>query len=378
MDHVIRARAGVGTRRLKGRGCLAGGWPWPHLSVCSVLAVPALAFQALPPGKQVNDDPAAGINKANGVAGDDPANADVVGGALVAGKVAVPWAIFRQHEAGGSHDQVFSRSFAAGAWTTRGSGTVGGLSSASPQFRGSLNFDQAQDGEAPSIDFAGVGRTVPWATWYENTPGLGFANNNIFASRFDNTGDANQNEWIFGGQSRGTGGGTVPVPSLNIHTDQSAENPAVAGGSAVDPTKPGPWVAWQETTVSPVNGTDQIFVVRPIGPGSANCDGVTPAGVSDGTHVPAIGGFCWQQTGIGRVGPGSADPSLNVDPTRSGVEPDIAFTGANDGVPWVVWYEQGNTGLSGLANNEMVFAAKGLSDGVAANGGFHWVAVGNS
>ena len=36
---------------------------------------------------------------------------------------------------------------------------------------------------------------------------------------------------------------------------------------------------------------------------------------------------------------GTTDPSLNVDPTRNGIEPDIAFTGANDSVPWVVWYE---------------------------------------
>ena len=48
-----------------------------------------------------------------------------------------------------------SRSFAGGAWTTRGIGTVGGRSSASPTFTGSLNFDQGQDGEAPAIDFAG-------------------------------------------------------------------------------------------------------------------------------------------------------------------------------------------------------------------------------
>ena len=46
-------------------------------------------------------------------------------------------------------------------------------------------------------------------------------------------------------------------------------------------------------------------------------------------------------------GHGGGDPSLNVDPTRNGVEPDIAFTGANDGVPWVVWYEKDNT--SGIA-----------------------------
>ena len=334
------------------------------------------------PGGQVNDDLAAGINKAISVSGEDPTNAEVVGGALIAGKPAVPWAVFRQQETNGSpppHDQVFSRSFAAGAWTTRGNGTVGGRSSASPQFRGSLNFDQGQDGEAPSIDFAGAGRTVPWATWYENTTGTGFGNNNIFASRFDNTGDANQirTSGSLPARAGELGGGSVPVPSLNIHTDQDAENPSVAGGSAVDPTKPGPWITWQETTNLPVSGKEQIFVERPIGPGAANCDGVTPAGVPVGGHVPAIGGFCWQQTGIPRVGPAGADPSLNVDPTRNGIEPDIAFTGANDSVPWVVWYEKDNTALGGLHNNEMAFAAKGIHDGVAANGGFHWLAVGN-
>jgi hypothetical protein len=379
-----RTRAGEsGVGRSGGRGVtrrrIRRG---PLIAVVALLAATgsALAFQRLPPGAQVNDDLAAGINKNISVSGEDPTNADVVGGALVAGKPAVPWAIFRQRETNSSpppRDQVFSRSFALGAWTTRGIGTVGGRSSASPQFRASLNFDQAQDGEAPAIDFAGAGRTVPWATWYENTSGTGFGNNNVFASRFDNTGDVNQNKWIFAGQDRGTGGGSGPVPSLNIHTNQDAENPSVAGGSAVDPTKPGPWVTWQETTSLPTSGRDQIFVERPIGPGAANCDGVQPAGVAVSGHVPAIGGFCWQQTGIPRVGAGSADPSLNVDPTRNGIEPDIAFTGANDSVPWVVWYEKDNTAISGLRHNEMVFAAKGISDGVVANGGFHWVVVGN-
>jgi hypothetical protein len=268
-------------------------------------------------------------------------------------------------------DQVFSRSFAAGAWTTRGSGTVGGSSSAAPTFTGSLNFDQTQAGEAPAIDFAGAGRTVPWATWYENTVGTGFANNNVFASRFD----VNQGKWIFAGQNRGTGGtNPVPVPSLNIHTNQSAENPSVAGGSAADPTKPGPWVTWQETDTLPVNGKDQIFVEKPLGPGQPNCAGVKPAAV-DPTVAP-IGGFCWQQVGLDRVGTGGADPSLNVDPTRDGIEPDIAFTGANHAVPWVVWYETGASTLPGLHANELVFAAKGVADG-AADGGFHWVAVGS-
>ena len=43
-----------------------------------------------------------------------------------------------------------------------------------------------------------------------------------------------------------------------------------------------------------------------------------------------------------------------------------------------MWYELGNTAISGLHNNEMVFAAKAVSDGVTANGGFHWVVVGNA
>jgi hypothetical protein len=335
----------------------------------------AVALQALPTGTQVNDDPAAGINRTVSVSGEEPANSDVVGGALTAGKPAVPWAIFRQQEEPPGRDQIFVRSFANGTWLTRGSGTVGGRSSASPQFSGSLNFDQSREGESPAIDFAGTGRTVPWATWYENTLGTGFDHDNVFASRFDNTGDANQGKWIFGGQARGLGGGTVQVPSLNIHTNQDAEHPSVAGGSAVDPTKPGPWVTWQETTEAPVEGRDQIFVSRPEGPGKANCDTVTPKGVEVEGHIPAIGGFCFQQTGIGRVGPKGADPSLNVDPTRNGVEPDIAFTGVSDSVPWVVWYEK-EMGTLGLNENEMVFAARGVKD-ESAEGGFHWEAVGN-
>ena len=128
----------------------------------------------------------------------------------------------------GSADQVFSRSFANGAWTTRGNGTVGGRSSASPKFTGSLNFDQGQNGEAPSIDFAGAGRTVPWATWYENTTGTGFGQNNVFASRFDNTGDANQGKWIFAGQSRGNGG-SGPERSVAQHPYRPGRREPIGG-----------------------------------------------------------------------------------------------------------------------------------------------------
>jgi hypothetical protein len=94
-----------------------------------------------------------------------------------------------------------------------------------------------------------------------------------------------------------------------------------------------------------------------------------------------VSSFCWQQTGIKRITKGAAtstgatDPTLNVDPTRDGIEPDFAFTGPNDTVPWVVWYEQNDSKI-GLRNNEQVFAAKAVAD-AGADGGFHYVAVGN-
>ena len=324
------------------------------------------AFQALPPGDQVTNDPAVGINPALPVNIEDPANSDVVGGSLT-GAINVPWAVFRQTKASPKKDQIFSRSFPNGKWTTRGNGTVGGRSSASPAFSGSLNFDQGQDGEAPSIDFAGANRAVPWATWYEDTTGTNFDANNIFASRFDSA----SGKWIFSGQGRGNGGSGPDVPSLNIHTNQDAENPVVAGGSTADPTKPGPWITWQEKDLNDISAgstSNQIFVTKPIGPGTTTC----PAGTKPSGGSP-IGGFCFQQVGIDRVN-GNADPSLNVDPSRDGIEPDIAFTGANDSVPWVVWYEQNSSNV-GLHNNEMVFAAKATPN-PAADGGFQWTTVG--
>jgi hypothetical protein len=357
-------------RRILGRRPLALACIFTLLIAGSAWA----AFQSLPSdGSQVNNDVAAGIDPTKPVQLADPTNADVVGGALTAGKPAVPWAIFQQTTSG--HDQVFVRSFAAGAWTTRGIGTFGGQSSSSPTFSGSLNFDQTKDGESPSIDFAGTGRTVPWATWYEDTTAFG-GKKQIFASRFDNTGDANQNKWIFAGQARNNSG--LAVPSLNINPSEDAENPAIAGGSAANPTAPGPWVAWQEVGAhAPGTGQDQIFVVKPIGPGTTTC----PAGTkpTTGTVGTVDGGFCWQQVGVERLG---VDPSLNVDRTRAGIEPDIAFTGANDSVPWVVWYETGNSAVGGLHNNEMVFAAKGVAPSTTApptgtvDGGFNWIAVG--
>src|SRR5205807_6645434 len=94
-----------------------------------------------------------------------------------------------------------------------------------------------------------------------------------------------------------------------------------------------------------------------------------------------LNGFCWQQVGIDRLASGQAapddtvDPTLNIDPTRAGVEPDIAFTGRDDTVVWTVWYEEDPTAIAGLRSNQMVFAAKAVAD-AAADGKFHWQAVG--
>ena len=371
---------GSRNKRLRRRAALATG------CLSLLTAGSAAAFQALPPGGQVNDDAAAGIHSNLSVGAEDPANADVVGGALVATKPAVPWAIFQQTEANPSKDQIFSRSFAAGSWTTRGSGTVGGRSSAAPTFPGSLNFDQTQDGEVPAIDFAGAGRTVPWATWYEHTTGTGFGADNIFASRFDNSGDANQGKWLFEGQGRGTGGvGTVQVPSLNIHTNRDAVNPSVAGGATNTANPPVPWVTWQEKDGAGA-GSDQVFVskgVKATAPPTCNADGANPSKPASATG--AVGAFCWQQVGAERLASGQAtppnntvDPTLNVDTKRDGVEPDIAFTGGGFTTPWVVWYEQGSP-TPGLESNQLVFAARAISDtGAGVDGGFHWQVVGNA
>ena len=343
----------------------------------------AVALQGLPPGVQVNDDPGAGINPALNVSGEDPANADVVGGALTAGKPAVPWAVFRQTEAGGAHDQIFSRSFAGGAWTTRGSGHRRRPLErrAAVQRLAELRPGPGRRGPGDRLRRRRTHRAVGDVV-REHRRARASTTTTSSPAAFD----ATQNKWVFAGQGRGTGGiGSVQVPSLNIHTDQDAENPSVAGGNAgtpttaPDPTKPGPWITWQETST---RSKGRSIRTRSSSSGrSGRARRTAPASPRAGPPPRPRGGFCWQQTGIRRFGAGTLDPSLNVDPTRNGVEPDIAFTGAQDSVPWVVWYEKDATGTSAsnqLRTNEMVFAAKGVTDGEAADGGFHWVAVGNS
>jgi hypothetical protein len=321
-----------------------------------LLAAPAARAILLPlpaNGSQVNDDLADAIDP-----NQDAGVSDVAGGAVMAGKLQVPWATFEQRIADGAQ-QIFARAFKNGAWVTQG-------------LPASLNIDPTEEAEAPSIDFAGPGRTVPWVAWYEPSAAFGWPTN-IFASRFN----VAANAWLPSGQGKGPG----HLPSLNIHTVRTAEHPSVGGGAAVAGNDPVPWITWEENDGVPNDDTTlrQIFVAKAVKqavPGTVCPVGTKPAGGVD------VNGFCWQQVGLDRLNPSgplssdTGDPTLNVDPTRSGVEPDIAFTGPNDTVAWVVWYEEDPSQIDGLPANDMVFAARIVADG-NADGNFHWLAVGN-
>jgi len=337
------------TRALNGLGLAT------MLAGALLLAPPAsAAFVSLPAnGAQVNDDPPNSIDP-----NQDAGLVDVAGGTVVAGKVQVPWATFEQRL--GSSQQIFVRAFKNGAWVTQGSPA-------------SLNIDPTVEAEAPSIDFAGAGRATPWVAWYEPNANFGDPTN-IFASRFN----AGANRWLPSGQDRAAG---ALVPSLNIHTDRTAENPSVAGGATVAGNDPVPWIVWEENDGSADDADEsrQIFVSKGVKqPGAGTpCTGFRPSAANN------VNGFCWQQVGLDRLPSGQStppddtiDPTLNIDPTRAGVEPDIAFTGRNDTVVWVVWYEEGPTKLTGLRSNQMVFASKAVAQ-ATADGGFQWVAVGN-
>ncbi len=204
------------------------------------------------------------------------------------------------------------RAFKGGAWVTQGVGTVNGASSASPTFRGSLNFDQTKEAEAPSIDFAGAGRTVPWTTWYEDNTAP-FGREEIFASRFDQT----TQKWVFAGQGRPGNGGP---PSLNIDVTKNAENPQVAGGASRGGRQPGPVDRRGRSRARP--RTRSSWSSR-----SGPARSPVPPGTKPTGGAP-VGGFCWQQVGVERAPVGAPTlPSVNVDPSRNGIEPDIAFTG---------------------------------------------------
>ena len=266
---------------------------------CSGGAYASIA--GLPPGTQINNDPPS----------IDPTQSaglvDLTAGSLVAGNPRVPWATFSQ--AFGTSQQIFVRAFKGGSWQTEG-------------FPESLNEDPTQVAQAPSIDFTGANRTVPWVAWAE--PSTKFSGRQIFASRFVSQAAPAQNggQWVHEGQQ-------VPgtAPSLNINTNRDADVPALIGGTTTAGGNPAPWITWQEAdnglTTAPAgspgsnkvatNSTFQIFVSHAVAATGGNC----PAGTKPAHGTTSVGNFCFQQVGIERVkNPSSLviDPSLNVDP----------------------------------------------------------------
>ena len=298
-------------------------------------------------GSQVNNDPAAGIDP-NQNAG----ASDVVGGSLAAGGPRVPWATFEQ-QAGGAQ-RIFVRAFKNGQWVTQGP---------------SLNIDPNVEAEAPSIDFAGAGRTVPWDAWDEPNTALG-GEKQIFASRFV----AATNTWQPEGQDRGSG-----VPSLNINTDKEAENPSVAGGAAVPGADPVPWVAWQEQdgNVKGSGNHDQIFVSKGVKQAAPNspCTGFKPSAAN------SVSEFCWQQVGLDRLAKNGGSSADRRPDAQRRPQPQRRRARHRVHRP----ERQRRAGRSGTRRTSRTSACAttsrssrpGSSRTTTADGGFHWKAVGN-
>jgi hypothetical protein len=242
-------------------------------------------------------------------------------GSLDPTKPGVPWATWAEKQSG--TQQIFVSKQVGNQFQPVGA---------------SLNIHQSVVAEHPSIAFTGLNRAVPWVVWYEPSPTFG-KNDNVFASRFS----ATTGLWQPAGKDRGSN-----EPSLNIHTNKSAQDPFVVGGSANPANPTVPWVCWQEDSYA-TNATE-IFVSR---------------AVSDTT---AIGGFHWQPVGLNRGGSAQdPEPGLNVDIAHGKSEHCvITFAGVDNVTPWVTWEEKSGS------NPAEVFVARALPDTTAGAGGFHW------
>lgn len=288
-------------------------------------AIPGAAASTLAPAAPTSVPPAAAdfaqlgqaLNRDKTAAATDQ---QMTIGSLQAGNPGVAWATWA--EAQGNTQQIF---------VSRQSGD---------QFEAvaaSLNIHSNVVAEHPGIDFAGPDRSVPWVAWYEPSPGFN-NQDQVFASRFN----AASQLWTPAGQDRGSN-----EPSLNIHTNKSATDPSLVGGT-VDPTKnPAPWVCWQEDSAH--HNTVAIFVSH---------------AVSDTT---ALGGFRWQPVGLNRGGTAQdPEPNLNVDPEHTdGEHCSIVFAETNNAVPWVVWAERSGS------EPARIFVARAVADATAL-GGFKW------
>ena len=103
-----------------------------------------------------------------------------------------------------------------------------------------------------------------------------------------------------------------------------------------------------------------------------------PAGHQARPRHASVGNFCFQQVGIDA----SRAPSrrstgsfAQCDPSRDGIQADIAFTGATTPSRGSSGTRTATTAAVALLNADMVFAAPGIAD-TTGDGGFAWQVVG--
>ena len=331
--------------------------PVAAVLVLLLAAAAVRAFVNLPAsGSRVDNDAASGISPRK-----DAGAVDAVSGSLLAGAPAVPWTIFEKQTSG--EQQVFVARLQGRRLGDAGPGTVNGASSAQPDLPRLAQLRPDQGGRSPldrlrrrwphrAVDHLVRGRHRPVRPRGDLRHPL----------------RPDQDKWVFAGS-----GEARHRRAPGAQHPHRPRTPRTRRSRAATPPATRPTRARGSCGRSSGPTRDQIFVVKPIGPGTATC----PPGTKPAGGAP-VGGFCWQQVGVERVAGRRADPpSLNVDPSAHGIEPDIAFTGPNDAVPWVVWYEI-EAGPFGV-NNERVFAAKAVAGGTVdgtVDGGFHWEAVG--
>jgi hypothetical protein len=161
----------------------------------------------------------------------------------------------------------------------------------------SLNVDIHRDGVEPDIVFSGANSSVPWVVWYEQGAGRP---DRVFAAKAS----PDASPGVLGGFSWAVQPNCVAndevTCALNRNPAHDAVDPKIASGALVgeDPTKPKPWIVWQESDGSHT----QIFVSR-----------------FNGTTFVPVG------------------DSLNLSTTDDAEAPDIFFVGS---VPFVSFVEQ--------------------------------------
>ena len=275
-----------------------------------VLAAGAFgALQHLPNnGAQVNDDPA---NRSTRTRTPASPTSSAARSRPVRSRSRGP----RSSRRPGASQQIFVRAFKNGAWVTQG-------------FPASLNIDPTDGGRGAVDRLRRPGPHGP-------VGGLVRAERGPPRPRRTSSPAASTRRPTCGCRPARTAR-PASVPSLNIHTLRTAENPSVAGGATVAGRRSGSvgHVGGERRRPTTTTTRRQIFVAKALKQAVArNLPGRHQAG-----RRPDVNGFCWQQVGLDRLNPTSptssatGDPTLNIDPTRSGVEPDIAFTGPNDTV----------------------------------------------